>query len=204
MQLFGIPRFLATLAFFPLTLFAGNSGDEKPVVTRAPSGRYSIIQRVDKYNSTYDSASPTVWSAVVHFADKTIPDATLAAYPEEYNAPADYSISPDERWIIRHQHLGGGVGDLFLYRVDENGQIWRLQESLISLALDAVFARLHTSLDNYRKASGKFESWDIPAGLIHLSVWGMPKDGTRGPVGYVGYDFKKHRTVIEKITYEEL
>src|SRR5260370_27984121 len=96
---------------FEFQAFAG----EPDTITNAPSGQYSITQ-----HDVSTSDCETCFDTVLHFRDKSKPDVNLTltegAFADfAFRSFARYFISPDECWILRIQHLGGGTNEAFLY-----------------------------------------------------------------------------------------
>jgi hypothetical protein len=113
----------------------GPGGDEdKTIITKAPSGQYSLIQTQAKPLLKSCKESWDCYQTVVHFRDRSKPDRVL---PEVglsehvgYQAAADYIISPDERWFVRDQHIFAGWNVLVLYQVDPNGRVREVNSNL--------------------------------------------------------------------------
>ncbi len=172
---------------------------------KAPSGRFTITQqwwRPDYIATNTDcNASDCGWEATLGFADKSKPQATLAAHPEWYSWPADYRISPDEQWILRDQKTGSGENALFLYHVLPDGQVWRLSQHIDDLVWRALLAPLHRTRNDYYHLEVVFVSWDIPASTIHLKAFATSneRDEKTSFDGHsiISYDFK-HYTVTFK------
>jgi hypothetical protein len=166
-------------------------------VTKATSGRYSIIQRYVEPESTQDNQDGT-WDAVLRFHDASQSDATLATGPEQYLWPGDYRISPDERWILRLQKTGSGENCALLYRVEANGQVWRLEQHLDELAFAIVTRGSHLSRSNYYHVLVDLVSWDMQSGLLHMKIMGTPEDTANPQIDHsVTYDFRKHTMVAK-------
>jgi hypothetical protein len=56
------------------------------------------------------------------FRDSRISPVTLEGYPW----PGRYSISPDEKWVLRTQKTGSGDNIGILYRIEKNGRVWEV------------------------------------------------------------------------------
>src|SRR5688572_20833307 len=103
---------LALLLVVAMYASAVAASDKAPseFVEKSPNGRFTITQRWirpdDIASDTDCNDSECGWQAVLEFADKARRPVSLAAHPEWYVWPADYQISPDEQWIIRHQKTG--------------------------------------------------------------------------------------------------
>jgi hypothetical protein len=171
---------------------------------KAPSGRFGITQhwvRPDYIATNTDcNASDCGWEATLEFADKSKPQATLAAHPEWYSWPADYRISPDEQWILRDQKTGSGENAVFLYHVLPDGQVWRLAQHIDDLVWRALLAPLHRTRNDYYHLEVVLVSWDLAASKIHLKAFATSneRDEKTSFDGHgVSYDFK-HFTVTLK------
>jgi hypothetical protein len=179
-------------------LFASQAFAGQPdTITNAPSGEYSIIQ-----HDVSTSECGACFDTVLHFHDKSKPDVNLTLTEGEfsdfaYRAFARYFISPDDRWILRIQHLGGGTNEAFLYSVAPNGRVRRREIS------NPVFDRIGDSL--HRSINGRTQielaSWDIPSGSVHLEASYEPlKNGVQQPwLNFnVTYNLKNTKVVVTK------
>jgi hypothetical protein len=182
------------MAMYATTIAASDRGPGQ-YVDKSPSGRYSIVQRYIEPKDPQDSGA---WEAVLHFADRSKPDATLAADPDRYLWPADYLISPDERWILRLQKTGSGENSALLYHIDSNGQVWRLEHRLDDLAFAVATGGSHLSRSDYYHIGVGQVSWDIATGLLHLRIRATAEDKANPPVDRkIVYDLRKHKMVAE-------
>lgn len=178
---------------FEFQAFAG----QPDTITTAPSGQYSIIQ-----HDVSTSECGACFDTVLHFNDKSKPDVNLTLTEGEFSDFAfrswsRYFISPDERWILRIQHLGGGTNEAFLYSVAPNGRVRRREIS------SPVFDRIGTSL--HRSINGRTQiqlgSWDTPSGLVHLEASYEPRrNGVQQPwLDFnVTYNLKNTKVVVTK------
>jgi hypothetical protein len=183
-----------------VTCGIASSADRGPgeYVEKAPSGKYTIVQRFIEPKDQQDNQDFGAWEATLHFSDKSKPDATLAADPDRYLWPADYLISPDERWILRLQKTGSGENSALLYHVDSNGQVWRLEQHLDDLAFAVATARSHLSRSDYYHIGVGLVSWDVRAGLLHLKIGATADDRANSSINLkVVYDLHKHKMAAE-------
>ncbi len=130
-------------------------------VTAAPKGTYRITQH-------YAGS----WDATLHFRDHSLGDAPLAAEPDRYPWPAIYYISPDDQWILRVQKTGSGENCAFIYRVEQTGRVWRLQQPLDDLAFGFLAAGDHISRSDYYHTGIAFLSWDLLARSLQFRLSG--------------------------------
>ncbi len=187
--------------FLPLILsvhFASHGfGGAADIITNGPGGQYSIVQ-----HDVSTSECEGCFDTVLHFSDKSKSDVNLTLKEGEFSdfafrAAARYFISPDERWILRIQHLGGGANDAFLYSVTPTGQVRRREIS------SSVFDRIGTSL--HRSINGRTQielrSWDIPSDLVHLEAsYESRRNGVQQPwlTFDVSYNLMNHKFVVTK------
>ena len=193
--------------FFVIVLCATTLANEQgpgQYVEKSPKARFTITQRWVKpeyiATDTDCTASDCGWEAVLTFADKSKPEATLATEPEWYSWPADYHMSPDERWIIRDQKTGSGENALFLYHVEPNGQSWRLSQHLDDLVWYALLAPLRHTRDDYYHLEVVLASWDLAAGKVHLKARATSNEEDENASFHgcgVTYDFKRHTIVLK-------
>lgn len=168
-------------------------------IEKAPSGKYAIVQRYIEPKDPEDNQDSGAWEATLHFSDKSKPDATLAAEPDRHFWPADYRISPDEQWILRLQKTGSGENSALLYRVDSNGQVWRLEQRLDDLAFAVATAQTHLNRTDYYHIEIGLTSWDIASGRIHLRIRAVAEDNANPSIDQkVVYDLHKHRMAADE------
>jgi hypothetical protein len=148
------------------------------IITNAPSGQYTIIQ-----HDVSTSECGACFDTVLHFSDKSKPDVNLTLKEGEFSdfafrAGARYFISPDGRWILRIQHLGGGTNDAFLYSVASTGHVRRREIS--SPVFDRIGTSLHCSING--RTQIELGSWDVPSDLVHLEASYEPRrNGVQQP-----------------------
>jgi hypothetical protein len=189
----------ASLLLFTICGIA-SAADRGPgeYIDKAPSGKYTIVQRYIEPKDPQDNQDFGAWEATLHFSDKSKPDATLAAEPDRYLWPADYRISPDEQWILRFQKTGSGENSALLYHVDSNGQVWRLEQHIDDLALAVATAQTHLNRTDYYHIEAGLTSWDIASGRVHLKIRASAEDKANPSIDQkVVYDLRKHRMVAE-------
>jgi hypothetical protein len=162
------------------------SNEDKTIITKAPSGQYSLIQT--QANPPLKSCEEGVacYQTTVHFQDKSKPDTVL---PEvglsehvAYQAAADYIISPDERWIVRDQHIFAGWNILVLYKVEPDGGIREVTSKLRDLGLKCVLGDLrrtkkgwaNIAVKDFDHISGENVSWNSTSDVVHFEVFARP------------------------------
>jgi hypothetical protein len=129
-----LPVIVSTLCLAIATAFSqlheniGPGGNEKTIITKASSGQYSLIQTQDHPPLKSCDEGWACYQTTIHFQDKSKPDRIL---PEvglsehvSYQAAADYIISPDERWIVRDQHIFAGWNILVPLVAFFAGKVW--------------------------------------------------------------------------------
>jgi hypothetical protein len=85
--------------------------------------------------------------------------------------PAQYYISPDEKWILRIQKSGSGDNISFLYHLDEHGKLWRKEDQIGDLGFAYLARQKGTPHDLYHTGI-KFKSWDLSKGQLRFSIHG--------------------------------
>jgi hypothetical protein len=169
---------------------------------KAPSGRFTIIQRwtrPDYIGTDKDCHGECGWRALLQFTDKSKRQVILADEPEWYVWPADYRISPDEKWIIRDQKTGSGENSFFLYRLGPDGDVWRRVESVDDAVFAALLTPLHHTRRDYYHVQIALVSWDLPAGRLHLKAYATANDREHEHINgrSVMYDLNKHVATAE-------
>jgi hypothetical protein len=110
----------------------------------------------------------------------------------------NYLISPDEQWVLRLQKTGSGENSALLYRVDSNGQVWRLEQHLDDLAFAVATGRSHLSRSDYYHIGVGLVSGDARAGLLHLKICATANDRANPSIDLkVVYNLRKHQMVAE-------
>ena len=130
-------------------------------VTESPRHTFRVVQHFTEN-----------WDATLHFRDASRKDASLAKDPDRYPWRAIYEISPDDQWIFRDQKTGSGTGIAFLYRVEQTGRVWRMEQRLDDLAFAYLAAHDHISRSEYYHVGLEFIAWDLPAQSLRFQVSG--------------------------------
>jgi hypothetical protein len=175
----------ATAAISALHENIGPGTDEKTIVTKAPSGKFDLIQAKAHLKSCDEKlGNVPCYQTRVHFSDKSKRDQVLPAVGlkrhTSYQAAADYVISPDERWFVRDQHLYAGCNILVLYKVEPNGKIHVEQSDLVDLALNCVLEDLYRanktklSSGEFFHFSGEDVVWEPDSGAFRFNLFARP------------------------------
>jgi hypothetical protein len=169
-------------------------------IIESPSGKYNIITRCrsEFTGSPEYRQCDAGLDTVLQLRDKSKPDTKLpVGFPDHFLQQSRYFFSPDERWIIRDQHVGAGTNALTLYDVNSNGKINSVD--IYRLAFNFVFSPSRCSENKYRHMMVHFESWDLASGSIHLNVDATTLDEHACPQidREVIYDLKKHMVRAE-------
>ena len=165
-------------------------------VTESPTGQFSIVATCP--SEFTGSGKYKVCDAglltVLHFRDKSKPDATLAVQtPDTVFGQSRYFFSPDDHWIIRSQHLGAGANDLTLYSIAADGKVGRI--AINKAVFDCAFAGSRCRQNKYGHMQIEFMSWDPGLDLVHLNADATPLNAAACPEieKEVVYDLKQHK-----------
>jgi hypothetical protein len=152
-------------------------------ITISPKGGFKIIQHYDDKNG---------WSEKLRFSNRDQPDVTLEG---EISWPGNYYIAPDGRWILRIQKTGSGDNTSYLYFLESNGSVWRMEQPLITMGFDYLGRQpkgLPTGM--YHTGIG-FISWDMSNHLLHFSIRASSDPGTPGVQTTLTYQLLLNRVV---------
>jgi len=148
---------------------------EKPLVS--PSGSFTIVQRRD-----------ADWSTTVHFQRIRAPDIR---FTDVYPWPALFYIAPDDHWMLQVQKSGSGDNISFLFRIDPEGRLWRMEPGLMELAWAFVERTQSLYRSDLYHTGIEFRSWDLSAGLLHFTFHGTFVDRPARIDIPLSYDLKK-------------
>ncbi len=172
-------------AFSQLHENIGPDNEDKTIITKAPSGQYSLVQTQANPRLKSCEDGPC-YQTTIRFQDQSKPDRIL---PEVglsehvvYQASADYLISPDERWFVRDQHIFAGWNILVLYKVESDGRVRKVESHLRDLGLKCVLADLrrtkkawaNISVKDFDHVSGENASWNSTSDVVHFEVFARP------------------------------
>jgi hypothetical protein len=188
--------------------------DGKPIVIKAPSGQYRLVQApADPPLESCDvKGGWPCYQTTVHFRDKSKPDQVLPpvglARQAAYQAPANYVISPDERWFVRDQHLFAGCNILALYKVESDGKVHEDQSDLVDLGIKCILPDVHRAKkewadlkpDEFFHFSGENVKWNRASNVVRYEIFARPDPPAPSiRESVVGYDVKKRTITHEKI-----
>jgi hypothetical protein len=153
------------------------------LVTTSPKGTFKIIQKYSEKEGFSES---------LHFNDRDQPDVILEG---EIDWAGNYYISPDDRWILRIQKTGSGDNTSYIYFIEKNGSLWRLEQPLVDMGFEFL-RRQPKGLPSGMYHDGiKFISWDIPNHLLHFSIHASSDPGTGGVNTTLTYQLLQNRIV---------
>lgn len=158
------------------------AGDE---TLASPRGTFTIAQHFDG----------EVWTSKLHFGKGGRADIMLT---NEYPWPADFEVSPDDKWILRIQKSGSGDNVSFLYQMDAAGRLWRMQESFHQAAFAFLASSLKVTEKELYHTGIEFDSWDMRRGLLRFTIRGslvaLVGKGEGGGISQsLAYDMANHR-----------
>lgn len=167
-------------AFFALVPV---SHGEEETVAKSASGRFHVTQ---EYHGDFVE--------MVRFRDPAHPAVQLLGL----NWPGLYSVSPDERWLLRTQKVGSGESQAMLYRIEENGwvsevvgfdaMLWSVSDKTSRLKKKDLY---HTGIDGI--------TWAKDNGSVEIVLSGSnASESGDGIECRISYDLKTHRAVIRK------
>jgi hypothetical protein len=107
---------------------------EKPL--HSPRGTFTIQERRDGN-----------WHTTIHFARSAHAEIELTV---DYPWPGLFYISPDDHWVLHIQKSGSGDNISFLWRVDSDGRIWRMEPAIGALAFGPVATKI-----SFRQGDGR-------------------------------------------------
>ena len=151
---------MSRAVFALLFVFACTTAAAEDEVTESPHHTYRIVQH---YAGN--------WDASLRFRDSSHSDAPLASDPDRYPWPAIYDISSDEQWVFRTQKTGSGESIAFLYHVEPQGRVWRMEQRLDDLAF-AFLSREHVVRKTYYHVGAEFIAWDLPHHVLRFRISG--------------------------------
>jgi len=150
------------------------------IETVSPKKTFKIIQQ----NLAGDDFDPGKWKSRIQFIKKRPFRGKLL---DGCDWPADYYISPDERWIFQIQKSGSGDNIAYVYGVDAKGRLVRHKERLIDTFLNFTMNSDHRGF--------AFSSWNAKRGLLHFtfSTTGPHGDDYGKTTWKMTYDLRKQK-----------
>jgi len=147
---------------------------------RSPKGTFTITQHQDGN-----------WTTKLHFAKGAHPNVALT---DDYPWPALFYVSPDERWILQIQKSGSGENISFLYRLEPNGRLWRMEQRFGELALAFLERARGIPLADLYHTGIEFEAWNPKRGLLQFTIRGSSvKRSGEGITMQMVYNLNEHR-----------
>lgn len=151
-------RFLNTFVTLNMALCASSSLWANDGFTLSNKGAFSIVQHHDDKGQV---------SQVLRFKSGDQPEVVLES---GINWSGIYYISPDDRWILRIQKTGSGDNTAYLYFLEDNGSVWRMEQPLDKLGFDYLGHRPKGLPNGLYHKGINFISWDMPKHLLHFSI----------------------------------
>lgn len=131
------------------------------------------------------------WIQTFRPANLGIPEITLE---KDVLWPAEYNISPDEQWILRVQKSGSGDNISYLYHVDKEGRLWRMETRFGDLAFEFLRRTKGVDISDLYHTGIEFEAWDTKEGLLRFTIHGtFEKQRGQGVREQMVYDLQNHQ-----------
>lgn len=167
-------RFTCLTVFSALLLAVSNVQAEKET-TRSPRGTFEIVQvsRKDRKDNYY------YWSESLHF--RKAPARTILL-EQQISWRAFFEISPDERWMLRRQKTGSGENVGILYRIEANGRVSRVEETLNDLAIAYLKKKHRFNEKDYFHVGIVFTSWDLKKSALNFEFHASPDNNRDNPI----------------------
>lgn len=134
-------------------------------VTLSPKGTFKIIQHYDEKEG---------WSENLRFNGEARPDVVLEG---EIPWPGVFYIAPDDRWILRIQKTGSGDNTSYVYFLEKNGSVWRMEQPLGEMGFDFLRHQPKGLPSDMYHSGIDFISWDMPNHLLHFSIHSSSDSG---------------------------
>jgi len=173
--------FRVALALFISAPFLARAYDDH--VTVSPKGTFKIVQHYDDKNG---------FSETLHFNSGPDPDVILEG---EISWAGDYYIAPDDRWILRIQKTGSGDNTSYIYFIEKNGSLWRMEQPLGDMGFDFLRHQLGGLPSGLYHAGIEFISWDMKNHLLHFSIHASSDPGTGGVEKTLTYQLLQNKIV---------
>jgi hypothetical protein len=168
---------LLALFLVPALLAADDS------ITLSPKGTFEIVQHYDDKEG---------WSQKLHFVGGDKPNIVLEG---EIPWPGVYYIAPDDRWILRIQKTGSGDNTSYIYFLEKNGSVWRMEQPLGDMGFDFLRHQPKGLPSGMYHAGIAFLSWDMPNHLLHFSISASSDPGTGGVNATLTYQLLENKIV---------
>ena len=175
-------------ATFLICIIAGVAGAEddpwamdKPLVS--PSRSFTIVQQREDG-----------WPTTIHFQRLHVPDIK---FTDVYAWPALFYISPNDCWMLQVQKSGSGDSIAFLFRIEPEGRVWRLEPSLMELAWTLVERTRSLHPPDLYHTGIEFKGWNLRGHLLHFTFHGTFMHTDAGVEIPLTYDLKKHIITVD-------
>jgi len=171
------------------------AADERPsreAPLTSPRGSVKVTQQ---------KWSDDAWHTELTFLKSDLPSVVLAG---DYPLPARFFFSPDDQWLLQIQEFKDQAyrNLAFLYRIEQNGRIWRMEDPLSAAAFKYLEGSENLSTAHLFQTGAEFEAWDFPAGLLRFSIHfrcGQYCDSTDEVKRPLSYNLQNHTfRVIKK------
>ena len=161
---------------------------EENVAVMATSGRFKVTQEFQ------EEAVETV-----RFRDPKIPAVRLGGLSWR----GIYTVSPDERWLLRTQKTGSGASMVMLYCIEENGRVsevigfdallWELSDQNSRLKKKDLY---HTGVDETR--------WSADGSTLEIDLSGSnAAENGDGIETHLVYNLKTNKAVVKTAKREK-
>lgn len=169
-------RFSAAIAFCLVISAFSSPAEDKTLAS--PRGTFTIAQHFAGN-----------WTTKLHF---TKPGKSDISFTDDYPWPALFYVSPDDQWILQVQKSGSGDNISFLYRLDTNRHLWRMEEGFGELAFAYLAHSTRTVVPDLYHTGVEFTAWDLEAGILRFTIHGSSiKKSGKGIRQELIYDLKK-------------
>ena len=165
--------------FLVLGMCLCRADDERTV---SPKGSFEIVQHFGQEG----------WSETLHFKGEADRDVSLE---HVISWPGDFYVSPDERWILRIQKSGSGENISWLYFLEKNGSVWRMEKQLGQQGFDYLARQTGGLPPGLYHTGIEFESWDLKNHLLHFEIHGAADPGVKGIETTLTYQLLENRIV---------
>lgn len=174
---------LTVVSFAAFFALVSASHGEEETVAKSASGRFHVTQ---EYHGDFVE--------MVRFRDPAHPAVQLPGL----NWPGLYSVSPDDRWLLRTQKTGSGDSQAMLYHIEENGRVSEV------LGFDALLWSVSDKNSKVKKKDLYHTcvldfTWAKDGDSVEIVLRGSNvTEAEDGIECRISYNLKTHRAVIRK------